>query len=428
MTTIWSHCKSYSAAVREIKKNTAILIICNTLIAAGSGLTAPLFVRYLEVLGATPSIIGSIEGINYLLLFATIIGGYFADIFGRKKIIVISHLFFSIALLWFLFAGTWIWAIPGIILLGGRVLSEPGIDALLADETTSEKRGKVYSIMWVLITLATILSSLGLTYITSSIGIYYGVKLGFAIYFIFAFITILLFYYFLEDKERGFSPSALKFSKFRGDLSKTIRASSAGYWHFFAYYLAETPARMILSTYYVLFLVHVTHASDALVAMVFSIAMMIYLLAQLLIGPVIDKVNRGHALSCMLILTFFSTLFFILFNNLILAILFCAIVLATIFLEQYMHLIFMADVTTNENRGTSLGLMQTAIGMESALSVFVGGFLFELNPFYPFGISLLFLFISLLILIDSAIVDRSFKYLFIKKLNKNQNSSYEILK
>src|SRR5690606_34629473 len=133
MATIWSHYNSYSDAIREIKKNTATLIICNTLIAAGSGLTAPLFVRYLEALGATPSIIGSIEGLNYLLLFATIIGGYLADIFGRKKIIVISHLIFSLALLWFLSANTWIWAIPGVILLGGRVLSEPAIDALLAD-------------------------------------------------------------------------------------------------------------------------------------------------------------------------------------------------------------------------------------------------------------------------------------------------------
>ncbi|KUG17755.1 hypothetical protein ASZ90_012561 [hydrocarbon metagenome] len=406
MATIWSHYNSYSDAIREIKKNTATLIICNTLIAAGSGLTAPLFVRYLEALGATPSIIGSIEGLNYLLLFATIIGGYLADIFGRKKIIVISHLIFSLALLWFLSANTWIWAIPGVILLGGRVLSEPAIDALLADETTSEKRGKVYSIMWVLITSTTILASLALTYITSAIGLFYGVKLGFTMYFIFVIISIFLFYYFLEDKARDNPPSVLKFNKFRRDLSKTIRASSAGYWHFFSYYLVETPARMILSTYYVLFLVHVTHASDALAAMVFSIAMIIYLLAQILIGPVIDKVNRVHALSCMLILTFFSVLLFILLNSIILVIFSCAIMLATIFLEQYMHLIFMADVTIDENRGTSMGLMLTVMGIESALSVFLGGFLYELNPFYPFGFALLFLFISLLILNRSVIGHR----------------------
>jgi hypothetical protein len=39
-----------------------------------------------------------------------------------------------------------------------------------------------------------------------------------------------------------------------------------------------------------------------------------------------------------------------------------------------MHLIFMADVTIDENRGTSMGLMLTVMGIESALSVFLGGF------------------------------------------------------
>lgn len=71
-----------------------------------------------------------------------------------------------------------------------------------------------------------------------------------------------------------------------------------------------------------------------------------------------------------------------------------------------MHLIFMADVTIDENRGTSMGLMLTVMGIESALSVFLGGFLYELNPFYPFGFALLFLFISLLILNRSVIGHR----------------------
>ncbi|HOT06332.1 MAG TPA: MFS transporter [Methanotrichaceae archaeon] len=379
-----------------IKKNTATIIICNTLIAVGSGLTAPLFVRYLEVLGATPRIIGSIEGINYVLLFATILGGYLADLLGRKKIIVISHAIFSVALLWFVFTNTWIWAIPGIVLLGGRVLSEPAIDALLADETASKERGKIYSLMWILITLASIGSSLGLTYITSLIGLYYGVKFGFTLYFILVILSLCLFYIFLEDNEHKHTP-AVNFSKFRDDLSKTMKACSSDYWHFFAYYLAETPARMLLSTYYVLFLVHAASSTDAQAAMVFSIAMIIYLVTQIIVGPLIDKVNRRHALSCMLIATLVTTMLFILSNNLLLVIASCAVMLATIFLEQYMHLIFMADVTANENRGTSLGLMQTIIGMESALSVFVGGFLFEMNPFYPFEIAILFLVFSLFI-------------------------------
>lgn len=395
---IRSHFESYSATIKAIKRNTTILIVCNTLIAIGNGLTAPLFTRYLEELGATPSIIGYILGGNSLLLFVTLIGGYLADMFGRKKIIVASYLILSLSIPWFIVADTWIWAVPGIILLGARTLSEPGIDALLADETTSDERGKVYSIMWVLITSTTILSSSMLAFITSAMGLYQGVRSGFMVYFILAIITVFLFNYYLEDK-KPLPCSSPNFIHFHESLWKTARASSRDYRLFFAYYLAETPARMILSTYYVLFLVHVSKASDALAAMVFSIAMVIYLVSQIAIGPLIDKVDRAHALSSFLILTLLSTMFFNVFNNnLLIVAFFCVIMLVTIFLEQYMHLIFMADVTVEENRGTSLGLMQTVIGIESALSIVVGGMLFEIDPFYPFILSVLFLMISLIIL------------------------------
>jgi len=329
------HFESYRTTIKKIKRNTATLIICKTLIAIGSGLTAPLFVRYLEELDATPGIIGYLEGVNYLLLFAIIIGGYLADKFGRKRVVVASYFIFSLSMPWFIFAGTWIWAIPGIILLEAKTLSEPGINSLLADETASDERGKVYSILWALITLTTILSSLALTLITSAIGLYLGVKLGFITYFILAIISVLLFNQFLDDKRKDYPCLLPSFNQFREDLRKALMVSGRDYRHFFTYYLVETPARMILSTYYVLFLVHVSQVSDVIAAMVFSISMIIYLVAQIIIGPLIDRVNRTHALSCFLAMTLFSTILFNTFNNnLVLVVSSCAIMLATIFLEQ----------------------------------------------------------------------------------------------
>jgi len=80
------------------------------------------------------------------------------------------------------------------------------------------------------------------------------------------------------------------------------------------------------------------------------------------------------------------------------SVIFCMLMIATLFLEQYMHKIFMADVTVKESRGTSLGLIRTIIGLESALSIVIGGILFELNPSYPFVLSIISLSISLLVL------------------------------
>ena len=334
-----------------------------------------------------------------MLLLTTLIGGYIADKLGRRNIIVVTHFIFAFSLLWFIFARNWIWAVAGILMLGARTLSDPVIDAVMADDTSTGERGKVYSTMWVLITLATIVSSLGLVFIVDKLGVHNGVKLGFMIYFTVALITAMLFFFCLEETHNPSRSMPITPKQFINDLIITIKNSSKPFRLFLAYYLAETPARIIISTYYVLYLVHVANASDALTALVFSVAMIVYLLAQIMIGPIVDRVNRVKILSLLIALTLLCSLVFtVSYQNLMISVIFCVFMIATIFLEQYMHIIFMADVTVKESRGTSLGLIQTIIGLESALCVFIGGILFELNPSYPFVLSLISLFISLLVL------------------------------
>ena len=392
---------NYKDTVRTLKKNPRIVILYYTLIYAGEGLVIPLFVRYLEILDATPSIIGALAGLNYFLLSLGLVGGYIADKFGRRKIIITTHFIFALSLLWFIFARNWMWAIPGILLLGARTLSSSAIDAVMADDTSTGERGKVYSLMWMFITLATIISSIGLVFIVDKLGVYNGVKLGFVIYFAIALATAILLYLHLEETHLHSTTqsSLIPPKQFVKDIITTIKSSSKHFRLFLAYYLTETPARMILMTYYVLYLVHIVNASDALTALVFSVAMIVYLLAQIMIGPLVDKVNRAKVLSLLVALTLLCSLVFtISYQNLMISVIFCVLMIATIFLEQYMHIIFMADATVKGSRGTSLGLIQTIIGLESALCVFIGGILFELNPSYPFVLSIISLFISLLVL------------------------------
>lgn len=391
----------YKDTVRTLKRNPRILILSYTLISVGTGLVTPLFVRYLETLGATPSIIGALEGLDYLLLSLGLVGGYIADKFGRRKLIITTHFIFAFSLLWFIFARNWMWVIPGILMLGARTLSLSAIDTVMADDTSTGERGKVYSLMWMFITLATIISSIVLVFIVDKLGVHNGVKLGFMVYFAITLITAMLFYFRLEETHfHSTTQSTLITPKqFVKDLITTIKSSSKPFRLFLLYYLAETPARMILMTYYVLYLVHVANASDALTALVFSVAMIVYLLAQIRIGPTVDRVNRAKILSWFISLTILSSVVFtVSYQNLMISVISCVFMIATIFLEQYMHKIFMADVTVKESRGTSLGLIRTIIGLESALSVVIGGILFELNPSYPFVLSIISLFISLLVL------------------------------
>lgn len=384
----------------SFSRNVLIVIVANTLLAIGSGLTAPLLVRYLEVLGATPSVIGILMSFEYFLLFLGLVGGYVSDRFGRRTVLFFTHLIFAFSLLWFVFAENWVWVIPGIVLaFGTRAFSRSVVDAILADSTMMRERGRVYSIYWILVTISAIVSSFILAYFVVRFGVYEGVRLGFTTYFILALIATLLFY-LLKEETQFLGNINRTYNSLFAEVIKTIKSSGRFFQLFLVYYIAVTPGRIILITYYPLYLVHVVNASDATVAGVFGIGMMIYLLTQIAIGPVVDRVtNRSKVLFIFLILTLLCTFFLVLlYNNLVVSTVLCIIIIATLFLEQYMHIIFMADVTAKENRGVSLGLIRTIIGSESALSIIFGGILFELSPFYPFFLSIASLFLSLILL------------------------------
>lgn len=53
-------------------------------------------------------------------------------------------------------------------------------------------------------------------------------------------------------------------------------------------------------------------------------------------------------------------------------------------LAIYLHKVFFADLTGQQDRATLFGLISTLVSFEGALSLIAGGELFKLNPHYPF--------------------------------------------
>jgi len=393
---------NYKPIIVNLKINLLVVIASYSIISFGDGLVSPMFTRYLETLGATPVIIGSIESLKYIFLSMSIFGGYLADKIGRKRVIIISHIVFSLSLLWLILASDWRMALMGIILLNVKSLSDPAIDALVADDTSRGERGRTYSLMWVVFTLATIISSSILIFIINKLGVFLAVKMGFVIYFIIAILTVIMFYLFLEETHLAEQISLLdtNIRDIYGSIVLATRASSSEFRSFILYYLVETPARLILMTFYILYLEHIVKANDVLIAFVFSSAMILYLSIQIIIGPLIDNINRARGLFILLLLTFiFLLVLLIAYQNIVVSITACVFMIVTIFLEQYFHKILMADITVKETRGISLGLIKTISGIQSILSLIIGGFLFEINPFYPFILSAVSIAISLLTLI-----------------------------
>lgn len=108
----------------------------------------PFWPKYLkDNLGANAIIIGLISGINTeeTLLFS-MLEGFIADRYDRKKIIVWGTALRTISPLIYLFAPSWEWIILATLFNGMTNIYIPAFQAIVADSMPSRKRGTGYGV------------------------------------------------------------------------------------------------------------------------------------------------------------------------------------------------------------------------------------------------------------------------------------------
>jgi len=91
---------------------------------------------YIESLGGSPLIIGSILSASWFVMaFLQLAGGYWADKRGRKALIVGAS--FSRTLIYLIFAAapTWHFILLGELLIGTVTIAQPAMSALVADSS-----------------------------------------------------------------------------------------------------------------------------------------------------------------------------------------------------------------------------------------------------------------------------------------------------
>lgn len=130
---------------------------------AASFMTLPFLAIYLQNdLHASPIMIGLAVGISELTAtLGGFFGGFLTDRFGRKKMIIISLIGWSIIFYGFAFANS-VWIFIFCNALNGlcRAFFEPASQALMIDYTAFDKRRRLFSIRYTFINLAAVVGPL----------------------------------------------------------------------------------------------------------------------------------------------------------------------------------------------------------------------------------------------------------------------------
>jgi len=140
--------EQYDEYLRRIYKwNVFGLILSWTVWGPFQSMADPYFQLYAYELGATPVILGAISFVSTITLgFSRILGGYVADKYGRKKIVVCMTGLFSFSFLIYAYAPDWTWLVIAAFLSNVALLYQPALWSIEADSTPKELRGKLFSL------------------------------------------------------------------------------------------------------------------------------------------------------------------------------------------------------------------------------------------------------------------------------------------
>lgn len=372
-----------------LRGNLLVLIISYMLFRVSGGLTSSYYPLYVRELGASPLVIGLISSLGSLVVgLMRIPGGYFADRFGRKRIIVVFTFVAAFSYLIFAAAPDWKYIVLGTIVLNMSFVYFPALNALEADSIPEESRGIGYSATQMLPHITSIGAPLVSAYFITRFGLVTGIRFSYILAGVFVFASAVVRHYWL--KETLSDPESFQMSQLSNVFSESL-SSIIGVWKdmprnvsFFAVALLIHGLQMpILNNFHPLYATDIVGVSESQWGQFNSISMLISLVLALPIGRLIDRLGRKKGIMFYFLFSI-PTLWFLIISrgftqHLVVIMLFA---LSNTFFPAFAAL--QADMIPKESRGRILGSLWTLRNFAMIPSATIGGFLYEYNPAAPF--------------------------------------------
>ena len=181
--------------------NLGVMMLSAGIWTLAGQLVWPFQALYVLRLGGSSFHIGLIASIGAIAgIFPTILGGYFADTVGRKKMIYSMSFLLALNSLIFFVARDWKWLIIGTVV--GAIASglrQPAFSAIIADCTSEENRAQVYALWSIAPPLFGILSPYFMGVFMDRYGTLPMIRTGYFILFVLSFIAAGLRFLFLKE-------------------------------------------------------------------------------------------------------------------------------------------------------------------------------------------------------------------------------------
>lgn len=364
-------------------------------------------VLYVFSLGGTGTTLSMITAIQLILgIFLMMLGGYIADIYGRRWIIGIVTTLLSFSYLFYVFAQNWVWILVGSSLLSLTSIYGPALEAIRADSVRPNERGRSFVLLTILPKIPGIISPiLGGILIADALAPYginiQGARTGFLLLFFGMLVSGLIRLFFL--RETLFNQTT-KHSNY-----KTIHRRALNEVYTTIFNSGREIKKLILLngffmfsfhfgvTFRTAYAVHVKGLSTVQWGLIESISQIIMILTAFIIGDFIDRYGRKKIFIPAISLLGIAALIFAISNNFTYFLF--AMSLANIgMMARMMSLqVLIADTIPKTIRGRIMSATNIFGSLGSHGSIMISGFLYDLSPTLPYYISIIMYTLAILV-------------------------------
>ncbi len=377
-----------------IRGNLGVLIASWILMNLVGGIPYTYFSLYVEKLRGTPFIIGIINFVSFVSLASVqFLGGYLADVYGRRWLIVSMTFGVALSNFLFAFAPSWEIVIFAVFIQNLCLIHQPALSAITADSIPPEKRGIGFSLITFLSSIASLASPLIAGVLFLHYGMLEGVRFGFILVAIFYLVAAVIR---IRLKETLADPKAQR--KRWIELFKAYpRAVKEGFavWKLlprsmlslFLVNIIGSFSYALMDSYLVLYATKHLGIREFEWAILITWLTAVMIISSLPSGKLVDRYGRTKPLLASWLLYAPFPLMFIYGN---LSILYFAFFLwglsNSLFIAGYSAI--EADLVPRELRGKEVGCSQFVTYVFMALGGLTGGFLYEnISASLPFFIA-----------------------------------------
>jgi len=357
-----------------LNRNLKLLCISNFIGAFGDGLfiyTLPIYLRGLE---ASPANVGMLYSILSLSSALTIIpGGFLADRFDRKKIMILGWAIWVPVPLMFSVATNWGQLLP-VMSLYGFLVAGPSISAYIFTLANKERITVTFAAFSASWSLGYIFSPALGEYISTQIGINWMFFLAFVLY---AFATVTLFLIQSQHPKKLNANSDTSIVSHPFESRKIILLS--------IYFATAIFVLSLTRPLVVQFLQDVFTIDSFRVGVLGSVTFSGWAIISMGLGKIGDKRSKATAVATALVISSISLIILISFSN------FPVLVFAS-FLNGASYPLWslmgaaVGSIAPETSRGRWISFSQTMTTLTAFIAPYLGGILYEASPYMPFQV------------------------------------------